>query len=931
MRIHGWHVDGFGILHEYRQGGLEPGVTVFLGENEAGKSTLLAFVRAILFGFPRANAKGERSYPPLGGGRHGGSLLLHDEGGGLWTVSRYADARREVGVVRPDGSPGSDADLAMLLGGAGAQVFKSVFAFGLDELQTFDSLTGEGVGNRIFDSTISGAGKSAREVITALGRRQDALLKLRRGEAQINNQVREILAVEGELADARRLVGAYESLQVTLDQESARAAGLQGESDAKQRRKTLVEAFIELRPGWDDLEARRSELGDLPAVDDPELPVQVAGLAGQLIELRAREEGVTQLEQAQAEARAAIDQSLRRLGEGWDAQRACAFDASVAVQDQAREWRGRLERATSEAREATAEREKAERITAERRSAVDRVRAELPGAEPLTGDQIDERETVLGRLRDELNRLPSLRLLREQARPAGLGATWAASVLAALAAAGAAASWFAGYPQLAAGLAVAAVLLAIVGLVARARSSAGRGAGRGEAPGAAQASAEPGVIAGVEAAVAEMARSLELPETPTPAELSTLEARLRSERTRCAEWGSVQARLKDAEFEAAKAERLVGEAKEHEAGKREAAEEASTAWSAWLAGHGLAGVTPEGVLDLLVEVKAVFEGSRRLDDAARQAERIDELAATWDEAARRALEKAGRPASGLHRDGVRSALAALDADLRRRETVQNEIDTLERTVSVRLARADDPAAAMDELAAGDPGVWADEATTLEDELEELRGRRDEALGAAREAEVEMRRIEESADVPRLEASRESLRAELAELAREYRVVSAARLLVADTLRAYVRDRQPAVLASASEAFSSVTGGRYVRVVQDEEGELETVVVLGRDDARLTPDSLSRGTQQQLYLSIRLALAEVFAKASAPLPLVMDDCLVNFDPQRAAALAALLAERAAGGQALLFTCHPQTAELMERQTGGPVRVVEMPRSPAAAAG
>jgi len=90
MRIDGWHADGFGILKDFDQADLEPGVTVLLGENEAGKSTLLAFVRAMLFGFPDGRSK-ERSYPPLLGGRHGGKLLLRDRNQGLWVVERYAD------------------------------------------------------------------------------------------------------------------------------------------------------------------------------------------------------------------------------------------------------------------------------------------------------------------------------------------------------------------------------------------------------------------------------------------------------------------------------------------------------------------------------------------------------------------------------------------------------------------------------------------------------------------------------------------------------------------------------------------------------------------------------------------------------------------------------------------------------------------------
>jgi uncharacterized protein YhaN len=55
---------------------------------------------------------------------------------------------------------------------------------------------------------------------------------------------------------------------------------------------------------------------------------------------------------------------------------------------------------------------------------------------------------------------------------------------------------------------------------------------------------------------------------------------------------------------------------------------------------------------------------------------------------------------------------------------------------------------------------------------------------------------------------------------------------------------------------------------------------------------------------------------------MDDCLVNFDHHRAAAVAELLAGRFADGQCLLFTCHPETAQLLAAQTSGPARVVEM---------
>ena len=206
MRIDGWQVDGFGVLKDAAVEDLDHGVTVLLGENEAGKSTLLAFIRAMLYGFPRANAKDERSYPPLNGGRHGGKLLLRDRDDRLWVVSRYGD-RKDAELTRPDGTVGGLEDLALLLGHTDRSLFRSVFAFGLEELQQFTTLTAEGVRDSIFSAGISGAGKSARETIDKLAAQQAALLKQGRGEAEINNLVKEIQRVDAEMAEARRLAG----------------------------------------------------------------------------------------------------------------------------------------------------------------------------------------------------------------------------------------------------------------------------------------------------------------------------------------------------------------------------------------------------------------------------------------------------------------------------------------------------------------------------------------------------------------------------------------------------------------------------------------------------------------------------------------------------------------------------------------------------
>ena len=74
MKIENIHIDGFGVWNDKTWGPLGPGLNVFHGPNETGKSTLMAFIRAMLFGFEKRGSA--RRYEPLKGGSHGGSLEL---------------------------------------------------------------------------------------------------------------------------------------------------------------------------------------------------------------------------------------------------------------------------------------------------------------------------------------------------------------------------------------------------------------------------------------------------------------------------------------------------------------------------------------------------------------------------------------------------------------------------------------------------------------------------------------------------------------------------------------------------------------------------------------------------------------------------------------------------------------------------------------
>ena len=191
-------------------------------------------------------------------------------------------------------------------------------------------------------------------------------------------------------------------------------------------------------------------------------------------------------------------------------------------------------------------------------------------------------------------------------------------------------------------------------------------------------------------------------------------------------------------------------------------------------------------------------------------------------------------------------------------------------------------------------------------------RRDQALKKTETVRRQREALELSTDLPALETEAEALGCRLEEETGQWRLLVTARGLVEEAMREFVAGRQPAVLAQASRLFSTVSMGRYRQVVQEPDGN--TLTLLTVNGERVGTGDLSRGTAEQLYLCLRLALAGDHAGRGSPLPLLMDDVLVNADPERAAGLAAAIGEYARGGQVLLFTCHPRTAELLENLEG-----------------
>jgi uncharacterized protein YhaN len=177
-------VEGFGGLQNRTVELLGP-MTVLYGPNEAGKSTLLHLIRAVLFGFPTRQS-GQERFEPAKGGVHGGSLVLEPAPGERIRVfRRSADAAAAGGrgrvpsaglvtVTLPDGREGGEEQLRELLGGVTAEQFRNLFAFTLTELQELHTLTSEELGGFLHSAGLGVRASAVRETEKRLAQELDS-------------------------------------------------------------------------------------------------------------------------------------------------------------------------------------------------------------------------------------------------------------------------------------------------------------------------------------------------------------------------------------------------------------------------------------------------------------------------------------------------------------------------------------------------------------------------------------------------------------------------------------------------------------------------------------------------------------------------------------------------------------------------------------
>jgi uncharacterized protein YhaN len=219
-----------------------------------------------------------------------------------------------------------------------------------------------------------------------------------------------------------------------------------------------------------------------------------------------------------------------------------------------------------------------------------------------------------------------------------------------------------------------------------------------------------------------------------------------------------------------------------------------------------------------------------------------------------------------------------------------------------------------ELAAEADGVDFDvlpaRITGIETGLEAINA--EELANQARITELKaaLAAMEQGHDAAGAAQDMETALADIDDVAARYVTVRMAQVLLRAGIERFCRQQQDPLLSRAGQIFARLTEGRYDRLGVDEHDGKMLIKACRPDGTECQTDRLSEGTLDQLYLALRLAAIESYARTTEPLPFIADDLLVNFDDRRAQAAIRVLADFGKVTQVILFTHHGHIAAMAE---------------------
>ena len=329
------------------------------------------------------------------------------------------------------------------------------------------------------------------------------------------------------------------------------------------------------------------------------------------------------------------------------------------------------------------------------------------------------------------------------------------------------------------------------------------------------------------------------------------------------------------------------------------------------------GVLASSTLDgeqppLSLEVARAREVARAAEESARSAEEAAEKARV---SAEKILEAENKKLSGVNEEWVKRKTsfentsrdtANLDAEIAAEragkpdERLREELSKAERERERREEALNELKSQLEEML---PELIRSERERTQDVLSNLKQQIDREQRQSDDLKIELRTLGQIGLGEALDEKISEHTQAQQELERLEQDADAWKLLK-ETLEAAEKEAKEAFIAPVTERLQPYMKYVLPRASLNLDTESLAIDSLQRDGVEEPFQDLSVGTREQIAVLARLALAEILLEDGRPVAVILDDPLVNSDDKRFRLMSAALREAAEKMQILILTCHEQ---------------------------
>jgi uncharacterized protein YhaN len=876
------YIDGFGIFNGFSVTNLKKGINIMLGANEAGKSTLLKFLKFTLFGYPRPKVQ---RMAPLYGGNHGGRIKAVLSTDKQVIFERNAEDKL---VLNYDSQISSnESQWLQLLGNATEDIYKNVFAFSLTELVDMESLSDSRVADKIF-SIGAGLNISIGDVSNDIQERVDQIYSPRGSKQLIPAILKDIQEKKNQLKAIQENLPLYQELTEKIQHLEKEISEINNNLKRDRIEKGTKENYLKCYESFVSVVKTDEELILLPEPQDyPEDgPEELNKLEKEEKELKDR---IVELQNGNNEEIGIydIDKKLQSVS---------VNSEILKEKTKVNYLRSNLEKY----KQAVIDKmDTVQKISSMNSSIHDQLHVINSDwtEENITGfsnillhhDRIKEFKQKLEGIKQEKTELESQKraLIASSGRINSKNALIMISIVLLLAS----------IPAFYYSLYVLAIICNVIALVIflsrrflikvspvdiiskqlddlyKREKEIQHNLGN-------YLENELNLERGISVdSVAEIIKTVE----------QLKKYIIERDRLDLQQKETKDPFIHDFENEVKRISNLLNDKKDESDIEILAGQILDESDTAALLSNEQAGLT-----DLL---------SRKKRELVRDQEKLDEN--------RQSINGLLKLINAANKDDFR-AKHAINTKVRDlTEKRKNAINTIETIVGID--RAID---LIEFLKTHDQAGLREEISNLDDKISLLSKELDSKNTELGAKKGELGKIEGESELAGKMTELEIGRQRLADAYKEWITGKIALEILSDVSKKYEKEKQPVIIQNSSKYFNRITAGRYNRI--NVALDKREITVFDTREASRNIDQLSRGTKEQLLISLRLGFIEEYETRSEPLPIIVDEVLVNFDPDRAKNSAEIFQEFGKDRQIIFFTCHPYMVEYFNK----PVNLIDL---------